>query len=481
MHYNFQHLISLKKYNKRKEDTPFYIQIYDALKTATLEGKIPRNTKLPPTRILAKDLSVSRSTVLKSYELLVVENLFYSKKGSGYFVNYKLPEKENKKNIITHNLPKISKNAKNFLKYKHVSTDDFSRNIAFRPGLPPLDIFPITKWKKLSNNYWQNSTPSQLSYAPTDGISSFKEEIANYLRIFRGINSSAFQIVITTGSIHSLFLSANALINPKDNVAIENPTFPRAYKMFKSMKASMIPCNVDSEGMNLNALKNLNPKLIYSTPSNQYPLGIQMSLERRKELIYMASQKNAVIIEDDYDHEFSNSRNSLPSLFSMDNEERVIYMGTFNKLMHPSLRLGYMVVPHYLIPAIKAIYEQSSRFVSPDRQTIMKDFIKSDALNKHLRKVIEISQDRRILFKKLASKSLTFNQSNLGLHLIGKPKTNICDKKLFEILLEQHVVAYPLSNYYIGNTSEQGLVFGFSSVNKKMMKEKIDIINTIIV
>lgn len=480
MHYNFRHLISLKRVTNKKVDTPVYIQLFNALKTSVINGEIPTNTKLPPTRILAKDLSISRSTVIKSYELLVLENFFYSKKGSGYFVKY-LPKKKEITKINSHNRPKISKSARNFLKHKYVSTDDFSRNIAFRPGLPPLDIFPITKWKKLSNDYWQNSTPSQLSYAPTDGMISFKEEIANYLKIYRGIYCSSFQVIITTGSIHSLFLAANTLLNPRDSVAIENPTFPRAYKMLKSMKANMIACDVDSEGMTLNAVKKTGIKLFYSTPSNQYPLGIQMSLERRKELIHTASKKNAIIIEDDYDHEFSNSMNSIPSLFSLDKEDRVIYMGTFNKLMHPSLRLGYMIAPNYLVPAIKAIYEQSSRFVSPDRQTIMKDFIKSDALNKHLRKVFEVAHERRILFKKLARKSLTFKESNLGLHLIGKPKANINDKKLFEILLKKHVIAYPLSNYYIGNTNEQGLVFGFSSVNEKMMKEKIDIINKLLI
>ena len=481
MHYNFKSIILANNVWLNKNGKPIYLKLYESLKASIVAGHLMANLKLPPTRIIAKDLDISRSTVLKAYELLLIEKYISSKTGSGYFVNYKntiqtktIPES---RNLV---YPKISNTSKLFLKHKYLSTDNFSKkNIAFRPGLPPLDIFPVTKWKNLTNDYWQNVKPSHLSYAPADGIESFKIEIANYLRVYRSIICDHKQIIIVSGSLHSLSLIGKTIINPKDEVAMENPTFPRAYNLFKSLKANVLPCDVDNQGMQVSSIKKSNPKLIYSTPSNQYPLGVKMSLERRKELLHIASKKGALIIEDDYDHEFSNWENPLPSVFSMDNENRVIYLGTFNKLMHPSLRLAYMIVPSYLIDPIKAYYEQSSRFISPDKQVIMREFIKSDNLNSHLRSVLKISALRRDIFCKLAGDHFSFKESNLGLQIIGKPKQKINDKKIFRELLKKNVIAYPLSNYYIKQTNKNGLVFGFSSVNKTIMKEKIKIINTL--
>lgn len=480
MHYNFKNLIFSKSIWHKTSNKPLFIRLYESLKFLIVTGELAYNFKLPPSRIIAKDFGISRSTAIKSYELLLLEKYIISKQGSGYFVSYK-----SKLNLgttikkLNSNYPKTSNLSKLVVKNRYFSTDNFSKhNIAFRPGLPPLDIFPIEKWKNFSNEFWQTAKPSYLSYAPADGIESFKTEIANYLRIYRSITCNHQQIIIVSGSLHSLFLIGNSLINPRDEVAMENPTFPRAYNLFKSLKANIIPCDVVSNGMDVSQIKNNSPKLIYTTPSNQYPLGIKMSMERRKELLHIASTKNSLIIEDDYDHEFSNWHQPLPSVFSLDKENRVIYLGTFNKLMHPSLRLGYMIVPPYLVEPIKAFYEQSSRFISPDKQTIMKKFINSDCLNVHLRKVLKESKDRKRLFTKLAGKHFEFNDSNQGLHIIGKPKKNINDKKLFKELLKKNVVAYPLSNYYITKTQNNGLVFGYSSVNKKIMKEKIDRINS---
>ena len=481
MHYNFKNIILSNNRWEEQSKKPLYLKLYESLKASIINGDLSHNLKLPPSRIIAEDLKISRSTVIKAYDLLLIEKYIKSKVGSGYFVNYQEIQKaEANSKKINQVYPKISKSSKLFLKNRYLSTDNFSKkNVPFRPGLPPLDIFPVTKWKNLSNDFWQNAKPSYLSYAPVDGIEDLRLEIANYLRVYRSINCDPKQIIITSGSLHSLYLIANSLLNPNDEVIMENPTFPRARNLFMSLKANVIPCNVDIHGMNMSSLKKAKPKLIYTTPSNQYPLGIKMSLERRKELLYLASKNGSIVIEDDYDHEFSNWENPLPSVFSMDKENRVIYLGTFNKLMHPSLRLAYMIAPQYLIEPIKALYEQSSRFISPDKQSIMKEFIKSDYLNSHLRKVLKVSNERRSLFSELAGVNFTFEKTDLGLHIIGKPKKDINDKKLYEELLKNNVIAYPLSNYYFGKTKNNGLVFGFSSVNKKIMKEKINLMNSI--
>ena len=453
------------------------------VKDLILKKAIPSNTQLPPTRVLAKDLNVSRSTIIKAFDLLCFERFIISKRGSGYYVNYNSETtlKETQKNI-TLKYPKISKRANLFLKHQYVNTDNFAKtNVAFRPGLPPLDIFPVHKWKHISNNYWREARPTNLSYAPSEGIESLRISIMNYLRIYRNLHCNFNQIIITSGSLHSLYLIGNTLLDKGDEIIMENPTFPRAYNLFKSLKTSIIPCEIDKEGIHIDSTNVKKPKFIYTTPSNQYPLGTKMSKDRRKEVLEYTSKKNSLIIEDDYDHEFSNWEKPIPSLFSLDKEERVIYIGTFNKLLHPSLRIGYMIIPNYLINPIKSIYEQSSRFVSVHLQEQLQEFIKKDYLNKHIRNVITVAKNRKNIFTELTKSFLHINDDFDGLHLIGKLKNHHkTDVQIHKELLQNNVVAYPLSNYYTTYNKSEGLVLGYSSVNEKVIKEKIDTMKQII-
>jgi GntR family transcriptional regulator/MocR family aminotransferase len=477
------HLISIdKKENTTKK--PIYIKVFEHIKDSINNGLIAYNTRLPSSRELAKDLNISRSTVIKVYDLLSFERFIVAKKGSGYIVCYKKENKKVKeeKVIPKRNYPKISKKARLFQKYSYLSTDNFTKkNVAFRPGLPPLDMFPVKTWKNLSNTYWRQVTPTNLSYAPSEGIDTLRINIANYLKIYRNIDCDYSQIMIVSGSLHSLYLIGNSLINKNDKVIMENPTFPRAYNLFKSLKANVIPCEVDKSGIRIDTINNdPNTKLIYTTPSNQYPLGIKMSKSRRLELLEWASKNNSLIIEDDYDHEFSNWENPISSIYSLDKEERVIYQGTFNKILHPSLRIGYMIVPKYLIKPIKSIYEQSSRFVPVSTQSILNNFIINGHLNKHIRNVIEISKERKKLFMNKTKNTFNFSKRNSGLHIIGKLKNNINDVSSYRLLLKNNVIAYPLSNYYINKEKENGLVMGYSSVNNKVMKEKTDLINNLL-
>jgi GntR family transcriptional regulator/MocR family aminotransferase len=216
----------------------------------------------------------------------------------------------------------------------------------------------------------------------------------------------------------------------------------------------------------------------YTTPSNQYPTGIKMSLERRIEVLKWASEKSALVIEDDYNHEFSNWENPISAIHSLDNQNRVIYLGTFNKLLHPSIRLGYMIVPKYLIDTVTSLYEQSSRFVAPSQQQVLSNFIEKDFLNKHLRRILEVSKERKKVFIKtfnlLFEKDIFLNISNNpGMHLTGFLDNSIEDKRLARYLKSKDIIAHPLSNYYIDQKPQNGLVMGYCSVNSKTIKETI--------
>jgi len=483
MYYNLKLIIVTSEYWNSKEDLPLYMRLYYIIKDAITKRVIPENIKIPSSRKLANDLKVSRSTIIKTYEMLLLEKYIVSKIGSGCTTASTIYGSETlkKPTSCVAIYPAISKKAISFQKNKPILTDNFSmKNIAFRPGLPPLDLFPVEKWSALSKTYWKECTPSILSNNPTEGLESLRQSIAEYLKLNRNIDCDYKQIFIVQGTIHSLYLIGNVLLDKYDKIVMENPTYPRAYKLFKSLKASIIPCSIDSEGININSIHDKNVKLIITTPSNQFPLGIKMSLNRRLELLDWASKQNSLIIEADHDHEFCNLVNPISSIFSLDQESRVIYQGTFNKLLHPSLGISYIIVPKYLINPMKAISDQSTRFISPSNQEIMHQFIKKDYLNQHIRNIMKIAGERRSLFIKQTHNSLEIDESFHGLHLIGKVKSGISDKIAFELLIKADVAAYPLSNYYITEEKKEGLVIGYSSVNSKVMIEKTKIINSII-
>ena len=479
MHFNIKSILKNNGFDSKEDYENIYINLYSSLKKAFVNRSLEGNVQLPPSRILAKDLNVSRSTVLKAYDLLVLEKYIKSIKGSGYYV---LPLKDKKIKYRIHTemkkgkYPTISKRGRAFKKNIHLINKESNKGIAFRPGLPPLDIFPVQQWKSLADQYWRSIKSSELSYSNTIGIQSLRENISNYLKLYRNINCHSDQIVITTGSLHSLYLIANALIDKNDEVIVENPTYPHAYGLFDSLKAKICAVDVDNEGISVNKIKCKKPKFIYTTPSNQYPLGIKMSLKRRLELLKWSSKKNTFIIEDDYDHEFSNWEKPLASVYSLDQQERVIYLGTFNKLLHPSIRLGYMIVPYYLLDTITALQEQSSRFVSRSIQKTMSAFIEKDYLNKHLRNVIEASIERKEQFVNsfnTLENNLSLDSTNTGLHLIGNIKSNFRDVDISKHLNKENIITHPLSKYFINRTDKNGLVMGYSSVSNKLIKDNL--------
>lgn len=478
MHFNLKNLLKNNDYDSPDKAQNIYLNLYNSIKKAITDNILGDNMKLPPSRVLAKDLGISRSTVIKAYDLLILEKHLKSITGSGYFVvrnratNVSTP---NKKTFGSY--PTLSKRGKSFKKGIHLRTNKLQDGIAFRPGLPPLDIFPVRQWQKLSNEYWRNIRYSELSYSSPTGIQSLKENILNYLKIYRNINCDVNQIIITSGSLHSLYLVSNALLNAKDEVVIENPTYPYAYRLFKNLKAKIHSVNVDEEGICIKNALCKKPKLLYTTPSNQHPTGIKMSLKRRFELLKWASERSSFIVEDDYDHEFSNWENPIKPIYSLDSQERVIYLGSFNKILHPSIRLGYMVVPHHLMDVITVMFEYSNRFVPPSSQNTLSAFIEKDYLNRHLRNTMKISAERKQVFHDNFNSSfgneILLDSNNRGLNVIGHLKEGINDQKLAEFFNNIGVITYPLSNYFNEGVKKNGLVMGYSSVNNKRIKDTI--------
>jgi GntR family transcriptional regulator / MocR family aminotransferase len=462
-----------------------YLLVYKAIKNCIQRNELPENWMIPSTRSLAMALQLSRTTIIKAYELLLLEKLIIARAGSGYRV-YRLPstqaKAERSADLEPFQYPTLSERGEAFLNNIGILNRQRDASIAFLPGLPPIDIFPINKWKNLLNNYWRYIKASELSYSQASGTELLKIQISNYLNISRNLKCDPAQVVIVSGSLQSVYLLANALLEKGDTVLLENPTFPNVISIFKSMLAHLIPVPVDREGIaiaDLPLTTQLRPKLIHVTPTDHYPLGIKMSLERRKELISWASKHRAYLIENDYEHEIGKLSHELPTLYSLDEESRTIYLGTFNRLLYPSIRLGYMVVPHHLVQVIEALQEHSHRFVSPLVQLVMSQFIEKNYLFQHLKNLCEVAHERRELFIR------SFEQDNKtmklmpsafnSLHLVAEFQQEQDQKQEMSLIRElgnHQISAYALSKCYMTDEKKQGLILGYSTVRPDMIRQK---------
>mgnify|MGYP006159053453 CR=1 FL=1 len=476
-------------YKKQPIEKIKYIVLYKTIKQCIVNIELPNGWLLPSTRLLSQELQISRTSVLKAYDLLVLEKLIAPKVGSGNKIIYtpELYEKaiKKEKNVESiFNYPEISEKGVSYLKNTSLINRLDDDNLAFRPGLPPLDVFPINQWKKLLNSYWRHIKTSGLSYSKSTGQLELKKSISKYLNISRNIKCSTNQIVVDSGSLQSLYLIANTIINKGDTVVIENPLFPNVHSVFRSSQANLISLNIDDEGIDLKNIhiQNIkNPKLIHVTPTNQYPLGIKMSLERRQELLEWASKNSCLIIENDYEYEIANYESQIPTIFSLDREDRTIYMGTFNRLLHPSIRLGYMIVPKYLMPAVEALQEHSHRFIAPSIQMVMNQFIEKNYLFQHIKNCIEVTKERHDLFKTLFKKHVKTmyiqEKPFSSFHVLGffnDEKTIEQESEIIKLLKQQHISVYPLSKCYLESTQKTGLIFGFSAARASVLKRKIE-------
>ncbi|WP_338408999.1 PLP-dependent aminotransferase family protein [uncultured Flavobacterium sp.] len=479
-----------KEYERQKNIKPFnkYIVIYRAMKTCIENNEFPNDWLLPSTRILANELLLSRTTVIKAYELLLLEKTISSKTGSGYRVSYDNVAITKKQNVNLNNTnqdlyPAISGKGQAYLENISLLNRLTTNNLAFKPGLPPIDVFPVHQWKKLLNTYWRHVKSSGLSYSQSTGLKELKTSISNYLKVSRNISCNSEHIIIVSGSLQSLYLIANTLIDKNDSVILENPLFPNVHSVFKSSQANLIPIDIDDQGImikDMNSFIHKKPKLIHVTPSNHYPLGTKMSLKRRTELVHWASANKALIIENDYENEIANTTSTMPTIYSLDTEDRTIYIGTFNRLLHPSIRLGYMIVPSYLIDVVEGLQEHSHRFISPSIQTVMNQFIEKNYLYQHVKNCIETARVRHDLFltefEKECKSMYIESKSFSSFHVVAYFKEAVGEKFELDIIAKLNqinITAFSLSKCYIGISKRQGLIFGYASIRSNLMKKEI--------
>jgi len=470
--------------SKSKLDYSLYELIFNIIKESIELGKLPNGTKLPSTRLLSSTLGVSRSTIVQVYELLKLGQLIQPIPGSGYKVTFEESMKTPSKGIAASgdNFPELSRAGKSFL--KSLSYLEFAANqeTAFRPGLPPLDIFPVNQWKILNNLYWRHVRDSELGYVSSSGTNHLRESLANYLNFTRKIKCDPQQIIIVSGSLQSIYSIGTIFLNPGDGVIHENPTFPNIISIFQGLQADVSPVPIDEEGLDIQYFQDHFPnrkiKVIHTVPSCHYPTGVRMSIKRRQELLDFAAVHNCVIVENDYEHEVNNFQDFIPSIYSLDKDERTFFLGTFNRLLHPSIRIGYMVVPKKYLNAVESLLRHLHRFVPNSKQMVLSQFLDKNYIYKHVSNLIQIAEERKAFFCEhfeayFGDAVPLVPSKTRSLHLLATLPDYISDQKLARHFRNNQIAVHAFSKTFVGQTAKQGLIMGYTPVKRTEIKRKI--------
>lgn len=476
----------------RSKGIPFvrYTVLVDVLVQSIVHGELPGGEKLPPTRKLAQVLQVSRSTVVKAYDMLAIEGYVDVRQGAGYtirsdYFSYLPPaaDTEPEEQWERQRSEVLAASAKAFLSTSSRMNSTDQKSLAFRPGIPPLDLFPVGAWRQITNTYWRNIRLTELTYSPSSGMQQLKENLAKYLNISRSIRCSPDQIFITSGSLQSIFLVGSALVDPGDSVVLEEPTFPNVISIFHGLRARLMPLSVDADGARIEEWDR-PAKLVHLTPSCHYPFSYRMSHQRMNTLLEKAHRSGTIMIENDYEHEVNHWNRSSPVLYNLDSRGQTVYMSTFNRLLHPSIRLGFMVVPAFLKAPIEAMLKHTHRFVPPSLQWALNRFLEKAILHRHVENLVPITRDRMTVFREAWAHQLQEYLPLLpgdvhGLHVtamaqnLGKT-SGASDVDWVQALEREELIAHPLSRCYWSRPPQNGLIMGYSSVHSKAIPRKVE-------
>jgi GntR family transcriptional regulator / MocR family aminotransferase len=468
--------------------SPIYRQLYDWFRSTITEGRMRPGQRVPSTRSMAAELQISRISVFNAYEQLQSEGYLEAVAGSGTCVARTIPDdafgflqphkrKGFEQVIAESGLRKLSVRAEALLK---APSEPWLHNLGlFRVSLPALDQFPVDVWSRLVARHSRRLSRSAMAYGDAMGHLPFREAIADYLSTFRGVRCDSSQVLVTTGSQQALQISAQVLLNPKDQVLMEEPGYPGAHLAFTAASVELIPSPVDSEGIVVPEInrRGRRVRVAYVTPSHQYPLGMTMSAARRMSLLQWAVRSDAWIIEDDYDSEYRFGSRPIASLQGLDVHARVIYVGTFSKVLFPSLRLGYMVVPKDLLAAFRAARDAADIFSSTLYQAVLTDFIGEGHFARHIRRMRMLYMDRRrALVSAIRSQMgeiLEVIGAAAGLHLVALLPQGACDVSVSRHAAQNGISAMPLSSCYLKAPKRGGLILGYGGVSPRQIQDGI--------
>jgi len=468
----------------RGASRPLHRQIYDGYREAIVRGNLRSRQQIPSSRALAVELGISRIPVLDAYAQLLAEGYFESRAGAGTFVSSSLPDQlpaPRERDARAAAVPSGARPAsrRSALVPRRETEPWVYGTGAFSVGQLAFDHFPFQLWTSILARHCRKVHASSLNYGDPMGSKDFRETIAAWLRTSRAVDCDARQIMVVSGSQQGLDLCARVLLDPESRVWIEDPGYSLLRSALTLAGCDLIPVPVDGEGLDVAAGIRLCRKAqaAWVTPSHQYPLGVTMSASRRFQLLDWARSTGAWIVEDDYDSEYRYQSMPIASLQGLDQDSRVIYIGTFSKTLFPSLRLGYMVIPRDLVDRFARVRRVVD--VCPPRlyQAVLADFIREGHYARHIRKMRLLYSERRsALVKAIRSEfgsQLPVVGAEAGMHLVVMLPEGSNDREIAARAAEQKLWLWPLSSAYLGGNPLPGFVLGFGSTTAAQMPRAV--------
>ncbi|MGO8947327.1 MAG: PLP-dependent aminotransferase family protein [Ktedonobacterales bacterium] len=476
---------------------PLYKQLYERLRGIILTGQLERGAPLPSTRALASELGISRTTTILAYEQLVLEGYLESKKGQGTVVALDLPATHSQEQLLrtasprtdarTVSLSHLASRVPPLKDIPYPARRAGSTGGIFYGGEPALDLFPYEVWARLIARRARQSLREFAHYQPPAGYLPLREAIAAQIGITRGVRCTPEQIILTTGSQGALDLAVRTLLSPGEAAWLEDPGYFGARGALLAAEAHLVPVPVDSQGLVVESGRQLCPEahLVSTTPAHQFPTGVTMSLPRRLALLDWAEETGAWILEDDYDSEYRFTGRPLEALQGLDQAGRVLYIGTFSKVLFPALRLGYLVAPGELIAPLLTMRRFLDVHLPMLEQMALCDFLREGHFSRHLRKVRQLFLRRRdLLLGELRTQLgglLELHAPEAGMHLVGWLPPGKDDRRAAQLAAQVGIDVMAISTYSLEPLARGGLVFGFASTNEEAIPTGVQCLAAVLV
>ncbi len=452
---------------------PLTRQLHQKIKEMILTGTLTPGERLPSTRAMAAELNLSRNTVMEAYNQLIAEGYLEGRHGSGTNVT----------SCLSHPLnPPDHKSAK---PVPH-QPEDKEQWIDFRSGVPDLTNFPRKEWGRLYQDICSALPASALRYNSPAGVYELRSALSDYLYRTRGISCNPGNIMIVSGSTQGLSLAAGLLYREKQEVIAEDPLHSGLLKVITSQGYSVISVPVDDKGIRTDLLPSSgHTAFLYTTPSHQYPMGGILPLSRRSALIQYALEHDCYIIEDDYDSEFRYEEQPVNSLYEL-NPEKVIYIGSFSKILAPAIRLGFLLLPDDLIEGYKILKQYSDVHTEAITQYVLARFIESSGLERHIWKMKKLyNKKREFLLEELARHfkgSYHLSGQAAGLHVVVHFHNIVFTDELMTRLRNAHIKVYPAANYSINYRAEHQneIIMGYAHLTIDQIAEGIRLLKEVL-
>lgn len=457
-------------------EVPLYRQLYETVRGAVLDGRLRPGCRLPSTRVLASELEVSRNTVLQAYQQLEAEGYLEGRVGAGTWVAPSLAIDRPRAGNGGEPSPwsrelRLSPRCRSLADVPRPIPALTGCGLAFAPAMPALDEFPWRTWTRLAKRHAAGQRRVLRRGLDPAGYLPLREAIATHLGAARGVSCDPGQIIIVNGAQHGLDLVARTLLEPGDAACLEEPGYPGARGAFLAAGASLAGVPVDAEGLRVRSLDRLQtvPRMVYVSPSHQFPLGVTMSLRRRLGLLQWASRNSAWIVEDDYDSEYRYSGQPLTALRGLDGDDRVLYIGTFSKTLLPTLRAGYLVLPLGLVEPVLRVRIHTDLFPPLLEQMVLADFLTEGHFARHIRRMRKLYRERRDSLLEAARCSLAgmldLMPDETGLRLVGWLPAGTDDRRVARLAADRGVECLPISMFYMESEPRPGLVLNFAATD----------------